>query len=245
MSIENLVKLFAIGDVVLNSRMDPEQFESFKPRYDEAKRAAIDELNVNTTQVSFGDLVYALDRHWPNVTIEASATRGFDVGSGHGIVRGSLEVPYSSGHRNASKLFLNPTSSKDQYGAARISTSVGNSVVEISNNPIMTWNLVMEDGKTVPDRADAFKVYLDAFEKNISDDVFQANRDGNIPKKFFFLGADYGISLIGFGDALFKIAKLMPNREAEINALAKRAYESSGFKDTLYVANQILKLGNK
>lgn len=239
--IDNLAKLFAIEDLPKPEGMDDGRWEDVVYRYKGRLQAVLSALEEDNPEGSSNALSRSINLDWPNVTLEEArknwrgATRSLRVGLDGG------EIAYASGQGNAASLFLNP--SRTGYEPAeRIWSVHGN--LSISETPIRpTRKIVIPEGRVAYDPASALEVYLDRTEGKIGEGVARLEGDGVVPLGLFYAGPDIGLSLVGFADALLKISKVSPGREEDYLPLAKRAYTTSGFRDTMYVGNKLLGIG--
>ena len=236
--IDNLARLFETEDIdKVTSAWAASEWVS---HYKQSLQAIVNALDSdgNGKPTSLQD---ALHNHWPNVTLEKSER--YYLNAGVPIISYGSDIPYASGHSNAATLFLNPSGNDyAKNDAQRIVTSRGANW-PFSTTPIRATTKIITVGKLVSDPVSALTIYLDRIEGGIEAEVAGHAGVLIIPKKLFAFSPDFGFSLVGYGDALLKAAKASPEREREFFELAQRAYRSSGFRDTLYVGNKLLEIG--
>lgn len=109
---------------------------------------------------------------------------------------------------------------------------------------IMATRNILVKGVLVPDRVSALENYISAFEKQIKADIVELDAGEIVTKHWFSFSPDVGLGLVGFGDAMLEAAQTEPQRAPEYLDLAKRAYRSSGYGNTLYVGNKLLGIGD-
>src|SRR3989344_9304973 len=167
-------------------------------------RKELDEHEPNDGILS---LSYRLAHFWPDVSLEEAAGAIFPIG------HGNFENPYSSGHSNIAYLFLNPQTPKN-LGIFGIDGWILPLPQAYENKPEI-----------------AFGTYLDAVDELVNG--FIAEDKGELVfKDMFYRGPDVGLSLVGSGDALLKVADADPENSEAYFALAERSYQSSGFEKT-------------
>lgn len=242
--IDNLAWLFAAGEISTDKNVPQGKLRaSRKDLQFIVNSLEVDPIHLTEDVADRVGFAHVLHRHWQDVTIEHSRQHYTRTGvMSQYSKRPEIETPYASGHGNAAILFHNPSMSTPEAGDPRKIHLQGVGYWEFSKQ-LIKGEKILIDGKFTHDPVSALLLYLDRIEQGIREEIVSLESGKVTPRHSVNYAPYVGLSLVGLGDALLKIAQTDKQRAAEYLELAKRAYKSSGFEDTLYVGRKLMAIG--
>lgn len=234
---DSLERLFAAKDLPLVPGLNEVEYRNDSIRFRRDLRITLNTLNSPAPKEFIpGSLEEAMYQIFPIMDIENCAKA--PVVTNHHDPR----TPYVSGYGNAMELFRNSGRTGESPNKADViyTTAAKLSVDE----DLKAARTVLKGAGLIPDPVSSLEQYLDVAESKVAAAFVEAKDDQLTAKVFFRHAPQFGLSLVAFGDALVRIAtEIDTQRTHEYAELAKRAYQSSGFKNTSYVKSQLLKIG--
>ncbi len=227
------------------SRQTAEEYESglrdqFKNNFNRYRRDLENILSgLNEEAGAAHSLSGALRSRWLGISLKESAENHV-AEMPYVISQEDVAYAYASGHQNAATLYLGPARPARERGDT---INMGTTNWKISDDPIRAQRRMLVSGKLVPDPVSALELYLQKLEERIVADIVALKGDAVVPEWFFQGAPCAGLSLVGFGDALQKIAQDDTSRGGEYVKLARNAYETSGLGNTGYVEERLLQTG--